>query len=153
MAKKFAEPESSAPVDLLNSPLDLGTTNVSVMDLPPVAGVDPEIDRLRSELARVESERDGLRNDIAQRDAAAQKLPDEGPGQYSVLVRHTPARLKKWEGEAASAQDAWSRYCQAAVKAAYNAKDVNQRAMKQVEAWLREGRTAGFQRTVTKVAA
>lgn len=112
---------------------------------------DAEAERLRRDLAEREKELERLRAEIATRDAAAQPFPDSGPGTYRVTCRHAVGRLKRWVGVADSERDAWAQYQRAAIKAAHNPKDEQQRAVKAVEAFFRNGTLHGFNRTIEKV--
>jgi hypothetical protein len=112
---------------------------------------DPEAERLRRDLADREQELERLRAEIAARDAAAQPFPDSGPGTYRVTCRHAVGALKRWVGAAENERDAWAQYQRAAVKAAYNPNDKQQREVQAVEAFFRHGAVHGFHRTIEKV--
>ena len=117
------------------------------------AAPDLTAETFRRELAEKEAELQRLRAELLARDQAKAILPNSGPGEYLVVSRHSPARLKKWQGHAEHEQDAWSKYLQAALTKAVNPKDENRRAVKSLEAFIREGAAAGFSRTITKVKA
>lgn len=132
-------------------------------ELPPEAVVQdidadfgaPDVadaEQLRRDLAAKEKELDELRAALAQRDAAAQPLPDSGPGRYEVVVRHAPTKLKRFVTDAESEKDAWAKYVQAATKANYNDKDPHRRLLKQFEDYVANGRLHGYDRTIRKVA-
>lgn len=118
----------------------------------PAAPENPELELLRRDLAEKESELVRLRTELLARDEAKAPLPNSGPGKYRVINRHSPARLKKWEGEASGEQDAWNKYLQAALTKAVNPKDEAKRELKSVEQFIRDGAAAGFMRTIAKVA-
>lgn len=120
-------------------------------DSPSVVGVDPEIDRLRRELAEKELALEAARAELATAAAAAQPLPDEGPGEYEIVLRHAPSRLKKFRVEATNGEEAWQKFCREAVKKSYNPKDKNDTAIKAFENYIRQGRLNGFDRAIKKV--
>lgn len=126
-------------------------SQVPFSEVPAVLD-NPELELLRRDLAEKEAELQRLRTELLARDEAKAPLPDHGPGKYRVINRHSPARLKKWEGDAANEQDAWNKYLQAALTKAVNPKDEAKRELKSVEQFIRDGALAGFMRTITKVA-
>lgn len=126
--------------------------DTSIEPLQEFADVGAEA--LRLELAAKSAELERLQAEMAARDAAAQGLPNSGPGTYRVTVRHAPSKLKRLVVEATGEQDAWAKFQAAAIKAAYNPKLAEkgrpQTGVHILERFFRNGLLSGFDRTIEK---
>lgn len=112
---------------------------------------DPVITELRQKLAAREHELDEAKAALTAAVTPLKPLPDDGPGTYEVILRHSPSRLKRLVVEAKNPKDAWERFVGEARVKNTNAKDPDRRDLKNFEAYLARGRLDGYERTVRKL--
>lgn len=112
---------------------------------------DPQITELRQKLAAREKELDEAKLALAAVVTPLKPLPDDGPGEYHVILRHSPSRLKELKVQAKNPKDAWDQFVNAARVKNDNPKDPDRKDLKAFEAYLGRGRLDGYERTVRKL--
>ena len=153
--------ETKLPTDLQKLVDDAMAEPLDAAAVAPF-GTDPELDRLRTELADKDRELEEARKQLANRDAASQPLPNTGPGVFEVLWRHSPTP-KLWRYgtkpsrtcmvKAENEQDAWNRFIAGAIKLLRVGKKPEEADMRcrLFNAALAEGRIRGYDRQILRL--
>ncbi|HYE19101.1 MAG TPA: hypothetical protein VEA69_11690 [Tepidisphaeraceae bacterium] len=150
-------PRKDSGVDVIDPAADIQALDAA--SLPPdIAAAmvlsDPTVapqDSLLDEAAKLRAKVAELEAEIQRRDAAAAKLPDSGPGKYRIVLRHSPAAIKKLVVEANGEADAWAKFVTANRLKLNNPQDPTRAALRAFEVSLQEGRLRGLSREITKL--